>query len=353
MNKLRKQSIKRYRMILVFGFLLFGFLISGCVSSTTSTTPTKISKPDKAVASIIPAFASNDYILHKMKKDQNVQQLASHYLGSKEAAWRIIEANPGMEFADGDLVVVPLKEGPLGGLLENGYQTVPVFCYHRFKPSCKSSLCVPTDLFDKQMAYLKDNGYQTISLSMLYEFTRFKKALPPKSVVITIDDGYRSGYSVAAPILKKYGFTATLFIYTDFVGASKNAVTWDQLRELKSQGFEIGSHTLSHPDLTRQLPGETDEEYDDRIKKELAVSKSIIDSKMGQDTLFIAWPFGKYNTKVLELSEQSGYTLGFTVDRGGNSFFQDPMTFKRDQVLSRDMKSFTSRLKTFKKVDLR
>lgn len=75
-------------------------------------------------------------------------------------------------------------------------------------------------------------------------------------MVITIDDGYESVYNIADPILRKYGFTATLFIYTDFVGVARGAITWDQLREMKGDGFEVGSHTLSHCDLTKKKEGE-------------------------------------------------------------------------------------------------
>ena len=345
------QPFQDAKAVMFMGFLMFSLVFSGCVSSTNTASTMRTAE---AVSPLIrPAFFSEDYVLHQLKDNQNIEELARHYLGSTHAAWKIIDANPGKTFDPGDLLVIPLKEDPLGGLAENGYQTVPILCYHRFKSTCNSSLCVSTTTFEAQMAYLKANGFQTISLSTLYEFTRFKKALPPKSVVITIDDGYLSGYTIAAPILKKYGFRATFFIYTDFVGASKNAVTWEQLRELKSQGFEIGSHTLSHVDLNHKMPNETDEDYSDRIRQELAGSKVIIDKHLEQETQFIAWPFGRYNTRVLELSEQSGYVLGFSVDRGGNPFFQDPMAFKRDQILSGDMNVFLSRLKIFTPAELR
>jgi len=172
-------------------------------------------------------------------------------------------------------------------------------------------------------------------------------------VVITVDDGYRSVYDVAYPILKKYGFTATLFIYTDFVGASRNAVTWDQLREMKVNGFEVGGHSMSHTDLTLQRDGEDRKAFLDRIDKELRVSKQIIDEKLQQDTIFLAFPYGRYNSTVLGISERLGYEMAVSVNRGSNPAFSSPLTLKRHQILGRDMEVFVSRLKTFQNVSLR
>ena len=76
-------------------------------------------------------------------------------------------------------------------------------------------------------------------------------------MAITIDDGYRSVYDLAYPILKKHNFTATLFIYTDFVDNSPNALTWEQLRELAQAGFEVEAHTITHADLTLKRKGES------------------------------------------------------------------------------------------------
>ena len=88
-----------------------------------------------------------------------------------------------------------------------------------------------TAVFSEQMRYLKENHYHVISMADLADFLAYRRALPAKAVVINLDDGYRSSYEIAYPILKAYGFTATLFIYTDFIGASANSLTWDQLQE--------------------------------------------------------------------------------------------------------------------------
>jgi len=168
-------------------------------------------------------------------------------------------------------------------------------------------------------------------------------------VVITIDDGYRSAYDIAYPILKKYGFTATLFIYTDYVGVSRNAVSWDQLRKMKADGFEVGSHTLSHVDLTKILEGEDEQHYLARIERELLQSKEILDKELTHNTISVAFPFGRYDPRVLAICERLGYKIGVSVRTGSNPFFSDPLALRRNQVLGSGLKVFIPKLKTFER----
>lgn len=297
-------------------------------------------------------YRSEDYIVSRLTAPQTPSALAQQYLGDQKRAWVIEAANPGIAFQQNDVIVIPLKDRNRGGLKSDGYQMVPILCYHRFKTTCKSSLCMPADNFEHQMRYLKENGYHTISFEELNGFLEYRRAIPPRSVIISIDDGYRSVYTIAYPILKKYGFTATLFVYTDFVGASRNALTWKQLREMRDAGFEVGGHSVSHSDLTRQKETESKADFAARVEWELQKSKEIIDKKMGQNTVFLAFPYGRYDQRVLEVSQRLGYKVAASVKRGGNPFFADPLALKRDQVLKRDMATFVSRLKHFQKLSL-
>jgi peptidoglycan/xylan/chitin deacetylase (PgdA/CDA1 family) len=212
---------------------------------------------------------------------------------------------------------------------------------------------MPAKTFERQMRYLKENGYHVITAEELYSFLGYRQGLPRKSVLITMDDGYRSVYNIAYPILKKYGYTATLFIYTDFVGVSKMAITWNQLKEMQRNGFTIGSHTIYHSDLTKPKDGETEPEYIARVKKELYGSKQIIDKKLGQDTYFLAYPFGYYDQRSIQIARDAGYKMAMSVKRGGNAFYANPLSLRRDQILERDMQSFISRLKTFNNLSLK
>jgi len=323
-----------------FGFVLI-FLL-GCAGSTTVVP---VSSPD--------TYQSPERILHRIKPGEDPEMLAQRYLGESRLAWMIEDTNPESEFIPGRFVVIPLRIANRGGITDKGYQTVPVLCYHRFADSCDSPLCMPADIFDRQMKYLKENGYRVIGPEELLDFLDYRKAIPKNAVMITVDDGYRSVYDVAYPILKKYGFTATLFIYVDYVGVSSKAMTWDLLRELKRKGFTIGSHSVAHSDLSRKKKTEDEKAYLARLKEEISRSKAIIDHKLDQDTLIFSYPFGRRNQTVKSLSRQAGYKLAVTVDRGGNPFFADPFTIRRDQVLKRDMKLFISRLKTFQSYPLK
>ena len=114
------------------------------------------------------------------------------------------------------------------------------------------------------MRYLKAQGYRAVSLKEFLEFTTLKRQLPRKTVVLTFDDGWKSFRQYAEPLLKELGFTATLFIYTDFLGA-RIALTWEELKELAAAGFDIQAHSKTHADFRRK-PGESDAEYTRRME---------------------------------------------------------------------------------------
>ena len=323
-------------------------LLSGCILALIGCAGPqafpRLTRPD--------VYRSKDLVLHRIKTGETPETLADKYLGERRLAWMIEDANPEETFLPNHFAVVPLKIPNRGGITEKGYQTIPILCYHRFAQACDSPLCMPAEIFERQMKYLKDNGYRVIGPEELLDFLDYRKAVPNNAVMISIDDGYRSVYNVAYPILKKYGFGATLFVYIDYVGVSSKALTWDHLRELKREGFYIGSHSIAHSDLSKQKNNENGDAYLARLKREVFRSKAIIDEKLNQDTLIFSYPFGRRNQTVVSMSRQAGYKIAVTVDRGGNPFFADPFLIKRDQILKRDMKRFISRLKTFQSYPL-
>jgi len=298
-------------------------------------------------------FQSEDLVVYRLEGSETTEDLAEMFLKDRHKAWVIEDENKNVPFEKGRFIVVPLKQERRGGLGPQGYQTVPILCYHRLAERCESALCMTTHLFEEQMRYLKETGYRVITMAELEDFLAYRRRIPSSAVLINLDDGYRSTYEIAYPILKKYGFTAALFIYTDFIGASSNSLTWEQLQEMKADGFEVGSHSLSHCDLAKKMEGEDDERYMERIRRELIQSKKMIDNKLQQDTVYFAFPYGEYNHRVLSLCEEAGYKLALSVTRGGNPFFSDPLVLRRDQVLRRDMESFVNTLNTFFDLSLR
>ncbi len=330
------------RKIKITGILLIVvFILTSCVASNKTDTQSSL------------VYGSKEYVLTNLEKGGSLGQLAKIHLGDEKLTWKIEDANEQNAFTDGSLITVPLTEKHRGGLFEQGYQSVPILCYHKFGPNQNSPLAIPTAIFDAQMKYLTDNGYRVITPDMLLNFLEYKRQIPKKSVLITIDDGYKSVISVAFPILKKYGFTATVFVYTKYVGISKKAMSWDDLRILKANGFTIGSHTVYHSDLTQKESGETTKVFFERINMEINLSKTIIDKKLDQNTIYFAFPYGRYNTELLKKAKSAGYKMAVTVDRGSNPFFTNPLALKRDMILKRDMNSFISRLKTFNNISLK
>ena len=322
--------------------------LAGIAVVMTSCSTVRNGKPGR-----FNMFQSQDYMVYMVENNETSTTLAEKLLGDAAKAWQIEDNNSAAYFKRGQVVVIPLKEDNIGGLYEDGIQIVPILCYHRFSNTCKSNLCISERTFIKQLEYLKNNGYHTIHLSQLLEFLQYKTAIPSKSVIITLDDGYRSIYEFAYPLLKRYGYTATLFIYTDFIEASSNALTWQHLRELKAAGFEIGSHSISHADLTKKLPSENNQMFQSRITKELINSKKILDRKLNQDTQFFAYPYGSYNQEILDLFPKIGYKLGLTIRHGGNSFFANPLTLKRSQILEENMEYFVDRIQIIQPISLR
>ncbi len=325
----------RWRLI----FLVIGSILWICACSSRP--------PGEPTARQATVYRSKDFIVYTSTNKRSPEELATEFLGDPRKSWMITEANEPEDLESGDAIVIPLIIRNKGGVRRQGFQTIPVLTYHRFGDNCDSPLCMPSQAFEQQMRYLKDNGYHTVTPDEMLDFLLYRHPLPQKSVWLTMDDGYRSTFRIAYPILKKYGFTATIFIYTDFVQASRLAVTWAELREMKAAGFTIGSHSITHSDLTKTRPGESTEAFIARVRRELGQSKKIIDKNLGQDTIVLAYPFGFYDRRAINLAHEAGYKLAASVRRGGNPFFANPMALKRDQVLKRDMATFKSRLITF------
>jgi peptidoglycan/xylan/chitin deacetylase (PgdA/CDA1 family) len=122
---------------------------------------------------------------------------------------------------------------------------------------------------------------------------------------------------------------------------------------MKAAGFTIGSHTIDHSDLTNPKEGETEQEFINRIQRELYGSKKIIDQKLEQNTYFLAYPYGYYDQKSIQMAKKAGYKVAMSVKRGGNPFFANPLALRRDQILKRDKQVFITRLKTFKRLSLK
>jgi peptidoglycan/xylan/chitin deacetylase (PgdA/CDA1 family) len=215
----------------------------------------------------------------------------------------------------------------------------PILMYHKVSPySHHGGLGLrvsPADFHD-QMEYLHEQGYHTVSLDQLMDHWQKKSALPTKPIVITLDDGYEDNYLFAFPILKKFGFTATIFLVYDDIGGfnvwddNKNVahnlklLSWRQIDLMQSQGITFGSHTLTHPNLASLTP--------DEARREIAESKKLLEEHFGHKVNFIAYPYGRRNPVVDDVVRLAGYRGAVTTHHGKNTDSTDPVQLKRLRV---------------------
>src|SRR5689334_3107052 len=199
--------------------------LAGCGAATQTSTTTAT-----ADGKTYETFESQDYFVVIAKAGDTAESLAARFLGDKSLAWMIEDYSGGAAIAPGQQVVIPRKPWDLSGVTSSGYQLVPVLCYHNLAPQAKGRMILGAKAFEEQMRYLKSNGFRVINLKQFVEFVALKRQLPQKSVLLTFDDGYRSFLQYAYPVLKDLGFTATLFVYTDYIGAGSNAFSWADLK---------------------------------------------------------------------------------------------------------------------------
>ncbi len=327
-------------------------VLGGCATPAVPPAADTTPAPPPAVAAPPPARGpviarSDDFAIVLARVGDTPAILAERYLGDATRAWWLTEYNGDAPLQPGQYVVVPLKSRNPTGIRTGGYQTVPILCYHRFG-SRGSRLTVTGQDFQAQMEYLARNDYHVITLRQLAAFIEGNEALPPKSVVITIDDGYRSNYEIAYPILKRLDFPATVFLYSDFVGAP-DALTWTQMKTMAGSGLiDIQPHSKTHANLTLRLPGETDARYRERVRREVDTPVVAIRERLDTISLTYAYPYGDVNESVIELLVRQNIRLGVTVTPGGNAFFAYPYMLHRSMVFGdEDLGAFRAKLATF------
>lgn len=182
---------------------------------------------------------------------------------------------------------------------------VPIAVYHGIRdtlpeePLDVRQFNVSPAVLDEQLRYLHENEYHTITFTMLHEAVTHGTPLPSKSVILSFDDGWKTQYVNALPALKKYGFTATFFIYPNVI-EHRNYMTWDEVRALRDAGMEIGSHSKSHQYMTKQKPEEQ--------LFEVERSKSILEEMLDVEITTFAYPFGLFDADIQAMLQDARYT---------------------------------------------
>lgn len=212
----------------------------------------------------------------------------------------------------------------------------------------RMGMAVPTDIFQMQMEYLKDNGFYVIRLLDLADKIRKDLPIPERSVAITFDDGYKSILTGAAPILKKQGFPATLFVNVHFIERRLppdaywrdwQTLSWDEVKELPACGISIGAHGMTH----RRLSGLS---YDD-MSSEILRSRDIIRNNINRKVFEFSYPHGAFNKKAVEVLRNNDFTCACSSLHGINGRDADLFALKRTEITTFDNTSVKFEKKIF------
>jgi peptidoglycan/xylan/chitin deacetylase (PgdA/CDA1 family) len=227
--------------------------------------------------------------------------------------------------------------------LRNRSGRATFLCYHSVAAAGPRFLTVTPELFEAQLAELKRRGVRGGGLADLHDVAVGAKG--PPTVFLTFDDGFLDNHHTVLPLLREYGFRAFCFVLPPLVdvGAplawpevaadaerfpdTMASVTWPMVEEMVAGGFEIGSHTLTHPHLSRLEPGP--------LREELWEARSQIAARLGScDTL--AYPFGDWSPEVAAAARDCGYSFAFTLPTATGQRDAEPLSIPRINVDSRD-----------------
>src|SRR2546423_1230633 len=200
---------------------------------------------------------------------------------------------------------------------------VVIVGYHRFVNNVRRpDTEITPAAFEQQMQELKNKNIAVIPMQDFMAWRRGEKAIPSKSAILTVDDGWKSQYEVAWPILKKFNYPVTLFIYTEGIKpghfSGGESMSWEQLAEMRDAGLDIQGHTATHSDLRKPYDKIakkklSPEEYEQWLDKEINGSKQMIEQKLGVKVNCFAVPYGFHNDHIRDVAMKAGYEALFTV----------------------------------------
>ena len=215
---------------------------------------------------------------------------------------------------------------------------IPILMYHSISVNCTAKFvpfAIPPSEFALQMLHLRENGYQSLTVSELIRVYNGRSPSPVKPVVLTFDDGFRDFSTSALPILRRHKLAATLYVVSGFVGAtskwltrigegSRPLATWSEIRSIQAAGIEIGAHSVTHRALDVLSPTEA--------RNEIANSKSVIEQELGSPVRSFAYPFGHQNSRTRQLVREAGFSSACAVKYAMSTSEDDPFALARQIV---------------------
>jgi peptidoglycan/xylan/chitin deacetylase (PgdA/CDA1 family) len=205
-----------------------------------------------------------------------------------------------------------------------GTVLVPILLYHQIaEPKHSSRYYTSPEKFDAEMKLLYQWGYATITLELMLKAIQEGADLPLHPILLTFDDGDLNVYTSAFPIMQKYGFTGVIYIVANYVGAP-GYMNADQIKEMAAAGWEVGSHSMNHFDLST-LEGK-------RQRYEIAESREVLEAELGVPVLSFAYPYGISNSSIVDYAQFAGYTTGMSLGSSNNQSSTNLFLLQRHDV---------------------
>ena len=238
--------------------------------------------------------------------------------------------------ADSEKAVVDATRLPTLVKPSDDHSLVTVLGYHDFTNDAEATaMLLPTEAFRKQLQSIVDLKLKVITLEEFLAWKTGTLKLPERSVLITIDDGWKAVYTHAYPILKEFEFPFTLFLYKNYVDGGGKALTSEMIKEMKANGASIGSHSVSHPypSTVKKMLKLGPEKYTQFLNSELGDSKQFLEEQFGEEITSYAYPGGFHTPEMFDVAKSEGYACLFTVVPGKVSKKSSNMMLPRYIIL--------------------
>jgi peptidoglycan/xylan/chitin deacetylase (PgdA/CDA1 family) len=221
---------------------------------------------------------------------------------------------------------------------------VPILMYHHIDNPAPSADVFRQDLsvtpkdFETQLRYLKQEGYESITLNDLVLHLTMGKALPPKPIILTFDDGYADAYTHAYPLLQQFGFAGTFFLISGPIDFDNpEHLSWAQVQEMHAGGMKFEPHSYDHPDMRNR--------GFDFVVFQILAPKEAIEARTGEPCRFFAYPSGRYDQFVIDVLRSANFWGAVLTAQGATHTSADLFTLHRIRVHGGDdMETFIRNL---------
>lgn len=210
---------------------------------------------------------------------------------------------------------------------------IVALCYHQVEPTASGKYSLAAERFRSHLKYFKDRNFRSLNTDELLAALATDTPVADNLLAITFDDGFRTVFDYAFPIMQEYGFKGIVCVYPSFIG-SKLAMTWEQLDTLIKAGWSVECHSMTHSNLASRYQNlEQDKAF---LENEIVSSRKIIETRLGNKVKLMVWPYGVYTDRSLQVAREAGFAGAMTVDGGSNYKGLSPWQIKRQVIYSTD-----------------